>query len=174
MRDTNSRFQLSLANWEIFFLHPRKEKGLFSFFSLCVSFVVCVSLILERIKRDSAFLFSVPRFPEALCVLGGSQASPVCPGKRWRWMWSNGGMILTVKPKYSEKPLSRYHVVHHKSHMDWPGIEPGTPRWEGRSVCVMLTFYITIRFRRHMRQQPNLCTRVCYRQGRLPVSKIWA
>jgi hypothetical protein len=28
------------------------------------------------------------------------------------------------KPKYSEKILHRFHVIHHKSHMDRPGIEP--------------------------------------------------
>jgi hypothetical protein len=32
------------------------------------------------------------------------------------------------KPKYSGKNLSQYHFVHHKSHMDRPGIEPGSPR----------------------------------------------
>jgi hypothetical protein len=26
--------------------------------------------------------------------------------------------------------LSQCHFVDHKSHMDWPGIEPGPPRWE--------------------------------------------
>jgi hypothetical protein len=26
--------------------------------------------------------------------------------------------------------LSQYHFVHHKSHMDLPGIEPGSPRWK--------------------------------------------
>jgi hypothetical protein len=26
--------------------------------------------------------------------------------------------------------LSHYHFVHHKSHMEWPGIECGTPWWE--------------------------------------------
>jgi hypothetical protein len=34
------------------------------------------------------------------------------------------------KPKYSGKNLSQYDFVHHKSHMDRPGIEPGPPRWE--------------------------------------------
>jgi hypothetical protein len=34
------------------------------------------------------------------------------------------------KPKYSEKNLSQYHLVHLKSHRDWPGREPGTTRWE--------------------------------------------
>jgi hypothetical protein len=34
------------------------------------------------------------------------------------------------KPKNSEKNPSQYHFVHYKSHMDWPGRESGTPRWD--------------------------------------------
>jgi hypothetical protein len=32
------------------------------------------------------------------------------------------------KLKYSEKNLFHCHVVHHKSHMDWPGIKLGLER----------------------------------------------
>jgi len=35
-------------------------------------------------------------------------------------------MILTGEnQKYSEKHLFWCHYVHHRSHTDWPGIEPG-------------------------------------------------
>jgi hypothetical protein len=33
-------------------------------------------------------------------------------------------------PKNSETILSQYRFVYHKSHMDWHGQEPGSPRWE--------------------------------------------
>jgi hypothetical protein len=32
------------------------------------------------------------------------------------------------KPKYAERNLSHHHIFYHKSHMFWPGIEPG-PSW---------------------------------------------
>jgi len=31
------------------------------------------------------------------------------------------------KPRYEEKNLSQCLFVYHKSHMEWPGLEPGPP-----------------------------------------------
>jgi hypothetical protein len=42
-------------------------------------------------------------------------------------LWNN---IDREKPKKSEKNLSQCFFAHNKSHMDWPGRIPGTPRWE--------------------------------------------
>ena len=38
-------------------------------------------------------------------------------------------MILTAKSKYSEKHLLQYNFFHHKSHVDWPGIDPRPPHY---------------------------------------------
>jgi hypothetical protein len=31
------------------------------------------------------------------------------------------------KLKYLEKNMAQLHIIHHKFHMDGPGIEPGSP-----------------------------------------------
>jgi hypothetical protein len=52
------------------------------------------------------------------------------PQMIWVWRATVEWYIDRVKPKNSEKNLSQCHFVHHKSHMDWPGREPGSSRWE--------------------------------------------
>jgi hypothetical protein len=52
------------------------------------------------------------------CGLQQAYSSPPPPPT----VWSPGGMILTEEPKNSEKSLSQCHFVHHKPHMNWPGL----------------------------------------------------
>ena len=76
----------------------------------------------------------LPAIPERITFIKNSFASSACAtgnisakitismGQWWNYT-DRGG-----KPKYSEKNLSHFHFVHHKSHMDWPGMALGPPR----------------------------------------------
>jgi hypothetical protein len=86
------------------------------------------NLIYVTIQKSAFFLkVGVGLVPKRGCLL--TLAYYVFP--RWyefgerRWNDIDRG-----KPKNSEKNLSQYHCVHHKSHIDWPGREPGPPRWK--------------------------------------------
>jgi hypothetical protein len=62
----------------------------------------------------------------------------LCDGVRLRlWTATTNGPIVHPPSDIrdtdrgnSEKYLSQCHFVHHKSHTDWPGREPGPPQWK--------------------------------------------
>ena len=69
------------------------------------------------------FFFKVPRL--RLFLL------PTKATCTWRRVRSTGGMTVAgVNRGTPGNPLFLCHFVHHKPYMDWPDIEPGSPRWE--------------------------------------------
>jgi hypothetical protein len=83
------------------------------------------------------FLFCVWRATQQMLRTHRSLEAS-CATLWWRWFFVSFFQVMEhrwnendrKKPKYSGKKLSQCYFVHHKSHMDWPGIEPGPPRWE--------------------------------------------
>jgi hypothetical protein len=62
------------------------------------------------------------------------------------------------KPKQSGKNLCQWHFVHHKSHMDWPGIEPGPPI-EFFKTIIKVSFYTEL-YTRQLHYNLRIYTRV--------------
>jgi hypothetical protein len=52
------------------------------------------------------------------------------PDDIWVNMEQRWNDIDRGKPKDTEKNLFSCHFIHNKSHMDWPGRDPGPLKWE--------------------------------------------
>lgn len=77
-------------------------------------------------RSKSTFLSS------AFCVRNNIVCYKVCcctsgnSGMIMEHLWKD---TVRIKQQYSEKTLSDCHYVQHKTHNDWPGIEPGPSPW---------------------------------------------
>ena len=70
----------------------------------------------------------LPDFATAVLFLVSSQAPSVCLSGKQRVDEDEelgGNDTDKRKQKYSKKNLPHCHFVHHKTHMDSPGFEPG-------------------------------------------------
>jgi hypothetical protein len=68
-----------------------------------------------------------------LCYWRKSSTADICNGDD-TWLWSTGGMILTRENRMTQEKKNpvppQCHFVHHKSQMDWPGMELGPLSWK--------------------------------------------
>jgi hypothetical protein len=46
---------------------------------------------------------------------------------------------FTAETEALREELPQCHIVHRKSHMTWPEIEPGPPRWEASDYLPVRT-----------------------------------
>jgi hypothetical protein len=76
--------------------------------------------ISEVQNSESVFLSNASQFPLQQCFDVPKLRPSVLVRAASRRIWSTNEMILT-----SENRSIRCHLIHHKSHVDWPGIEPG-------------------------------------------------
>jgi hypothetical protein len=83
------------------------------------AYVILFSTKVIRILFNDAFsLYYIASFVDKWMGMG-------------RWCNQAGGR----KHNYPEKNLCPRRFFHQKSHVDWPGIEPGFPRWEAWDVA---------------------------------------
>jgi hypothetical protein len=67
-----------------------------------------------------------------LSQLGTSATNwPIVPAPDDRWSVEQSvEWKLAGENEVLGENLSQRHFIHHKSHMTWPGLEPGPPPWE--------------------------------------------
>ena len=78
------------------------------------------------------FFSSFPISARASVSLEGSQALPVCPDESSSCKMSVDTLWSDTdgeKRSARRKPRPKASFFHHRSHRNWPGIEPWAPRW---------------------------------------------
>jgi len=75
------------------------------------------------ISERTLFYWKVPRLSPFVLLIKAAMKMKMSMDHWWNEAEKR-------KPNYWEKHLSQCHFVHHWSHMDYPGIELGPPRWK--------------------------------------------
>jgi hypothetical protein len=117
------------------------------------------------LRLSPAISSSLPLFLIILSALFNDAVSCLFYRVGNRWMNEYGAVVewYTGKAKYWEKNRSQFHFVHHKSHMNWNGMELGYPRWV--AVCITaLPQFVYLRNSKCFIAVPDLCGRHEVRQ----------
>jgi len=72
--------------------------------------------------------------------------SPGFEGLHEWWVWSIGGVILTVQNLSTRRKTSQCHFIHRKYHVDWAGVDAASARWGGDD-CLTHDMALTTRIR---------------------------
>jgi hypothetical protein len=89
-----------------------------------------VLLELLRCVESVFFFFMGDVWGRVHLVLGS--ICPIAPAPDGRWWWL--GVVILMRISRGNwvcgENLHQFHLVHHKSHMTWPGLEPMLLWWE--------------------------------------------
>jgi hypothetical protein len=82
------------------------------------------------------------------------------------WTWRIDEMILTGENQEPVINLSQCRCAHHKSHVGWPQIEPGSSRWKqatnrlnhGTAFSFLRLIYKEVTFLQNLKTKLHKCS----------------